>query len=372
MRNEWNLDPTLIHLNHAAVGPWPIRTKKAICAFAEENAKQGSLNYLHWMKVEAELRQNLAALINAPDPDCIALLKNTSEALSIVAYGVDFNAGDNIVISDQEFPSNRIVWDSLNFKEVSLKEVDLNSAETPEDALINACDANTRLLSISSVQYGNGLRIDLRKLGEHCKKNDILFCVDAIQSVGAEQIDVEICHIDFLAADGHKWMLAPEGLALFYCRKALIPTLKLHQFGWHMVSDMGNYNRKTWQAAESARRFECGSPNMLGIHALNASISLLLEVGLQNVEQKIRQKINYLSCELQQLLHIEITTPTDDHRRLGILSFQSKKIASETLFKTLTEQNVFCALRSGAVRLSPHYYTPEQQLNTVIQLITEL
>jgi len=369
---DWALDNSLIHLNHAAVGPWPIQTQQAICEFAKENMQQGSLNYLSWLKVENNLRDNLAKMINAPNRNSIALAKSTSEALSIIAYGIEFNAGDNILISDEEFPSNRIVWESLASKDVNTIRVGLNSASTPEQALMNACTSQTRLLSISSVQFATGTKIDLKVLGEYCKKNHILFCVDAIQSVGAEAIDVQSCHIDFLAADGHKWMLAPEGLAVFYCKEELLDSLKLHQFGWHMVEKMGEYDTLEWQAADSARRFECGSPNMLGIHALNASTSLLLEIGLTNVSQLIESKINKLYKELKAISHIEIVTADDPKRRLGILSFKSSLFSSEDIFNHLTDNKVFCAMRSGCVRLSPHYYTPDEQLMAVINLINEM
>lgn len=371
MLQEWNLNPSLIHLNHAAVGPWPLRTKAAINTFVDDNVVNGSLNYLKWLEVEKSLRKNLARMINAQTNE-IALLKNTSEALSIVAYGVDFKPGDNVVISDQEFPSNRIVWESLQRKGVTLTRVNLNEGDSPEQALINACNEQTRLLSISSVQFATGIRLDLHQLGAHCHTNNILFCVDAIQSVGAEPLDVEACHIDFLAADGHKWMLAPEGLALFYCRESHWDTLTLNQFGWHMVERMGDYDSLDWEPAHSARRFECGSPNMLGTHALNASCELLLEVGLDQVAELIKQKINFLEEQLKAIPHIEIVTPSEPERRLGILSFFSHTHDNKKIFQQLSENNVFCALRSGNIRFSPHYYTPNQQLESVLQLIEKL
>ncbi len=372
MLKEWNINASLIHLNHAAVGPWPLRTQAAVEKFARENTTQGSLNYPQWLTTEKTLRDNLARLIGCPDSSNIALLKNTSEALSVVAHGLEFNAGDNIVISNQEFPSNRIVWESLQDQGVAIRKVDLDSAPSPEQALIAACDDKTRVLSISSVQFATGLRINLHTLGEYCFQNATLFCVDAIQSVGAEPLDVEHCHIDFLAADGHKWMLAPEGLAVFYCRKPLINNLHLHQFGWHMMENPGDFDSEQWQPASDARRFECGSPNMLGIHALNASVSLLLEIGMERVEKLIRAKVDYLYRELETIPHIKIITPASPAQRLGIISFRSTRYTGEQMFHHLTNKGVFCALRSGNVRLSPHYYTPDTQLQTVIQFLQEM
>ncbi|MCP4996920.1 MAG: aminotransferase class V-fold PLP-dependent enzyme, partial [Gammaproteobacteria bacterium] len=164
------------------------------------------------------LRQLLKGLINAPSVDDISLMKSTSEALSVVAYGIDWNAGENIVIFAQEFPSNRIVWQSLKSLGVETRLVDLEASEDPEMALFAACDSNTRLISTSSVQYARGQRIDLTRIGEYCKAQDILFCIDAIQSLGALPFDVQQYQADFVMADGHKWMLGPEGLALLYTK----------------------------------------------------------------------------------------------------------------------------------------------------------
>ncbi|MDH5300030.1 MAG: aminotransferase class V-fold PLP-dependent enzyme, partial [Gammaproteobacteria bacterium] len=219
LSQHWQLDDSIIYLNHAAVSPWPIPTQQAVTRFAEENSRIGTQRYPTWLGVENKLRQHAAALINAPKVSDIALVKNTSEGLSFIAYGLSWNAGDNIVISDQEFPSNRIVWESLANQGVSVRKVNLHSAATPELALMQACDQHTRLLSVSSVQFASGLRLLLDELGEFCKKQQILFCVDAIQSLGAAAFDVQACQADFVVADGHKWMAGPEGIGIFYVRE---------------------------------------------------------------------------------------------------------------------------------------------------------
>ena len=175
IKTELSLKPGLIYLNHAAVGTWPSRTAKAVRNFATENETCGAQHYLEWMKVEAVLRDQFAQIINANSGDDIAILKNTSEALSFVAYGLDWQAGDNVVISNQEFPSNAMVWHSLKAKGVEVREVELCSDDSPEDALIKAMDDKTKLLSISSVQYASGLKMDLLALGEACKKTRCYF-----------------------------------------------------------------------------------------------------------------------------------------------------------------------------------------------------
>ena len=364
----FNLDDNVIYVNHAAVAPWPVRTARAVCAFAEENARQGSRRYPEWMQVENRLREQMVELINAPTIDSIALLKNTSEGLSLIAYGLDWQPGDNVVIGAGEFPSNRIVWQSLASQQVTTREVNLD-VNDPEQALIDACDENTRLLSISAVQYASGLRMNLQRLGEACRQRDILFCVDAIQQIGALQFDCQAIQADFVVADGHKWMLGPEGLALFYCRPEVMPRLKLNQFGWHMVEQMGDFDSPDWQPARSARRFECGSPNMVAVHALNASLDVLLEKGMDQVEKDVLARTAHLIERFSSIESIAILSPQDAKRYAGIFVFSRREGDNAQLFTHLQQQGVQCAPRGGGIRLSPHFYTPFEKLDRIFELV---
>jgi selenocysteine lyase/cysteine desulfurase len=361
LSSHFKLDSDIIYVNHAAVAPWPQCAVDAVKRFAEENGHRGSRHYARWLRIETELRQHLATFINAPSPDDIALLKNTSEGLSVIAWGLDWKSGDNIVIAAEEFPSNRIVWESLSALGVNVRTARVNSADDPEQALLDLVDARTRLLSISAVQYASGLRMNLQRLGDACKKHRVLFCVDAIQQLGALQFDVQAIQADFVVADGHKWMLGPEGLALFYCRAELRPQLKLHQFGWHMVEDFSDFNKMDrWQPARSARRFECGSPNLLAAHALHASLGLLLEIGMTDVEQQVLQKTHYLIERFGRIRGIRILTPQSPARHAGIFTLSAGP-QDQALYQYLVESGVVCALRGG-VRFSPHFYTPVTQL----------
>jgi cysteine desulfurase/selenocysteine lyase len=366
--SEFNLDNDVIYLNHAAVAPWPCRTELAVNAFCRENVTIGSKKYANWLQVENQLKKQLASLINAESVDEIALVKNTSEALSFVAYGLDWNAGDNIVTSDEEFPSNMIPWESLANQGVTVKKTTLKGLSDPTDALIQQIDHRTRLLTISSVQYASGLRVDLERLGQACQKNGVLFCIDAIQSIGAFPFDVQKYQADFVMADGHKWMLGPEGLAVFYCRLQALDKLKLTQFGWHMVEDMGNYDTPLWSTAKSARRFECGSPNMLSIHALSASIGLLLETGMDNVSANVIERGQYVIDKVKQNDSLALLTNPDKNGN-NIIVFKSSNDDTDKLFDYLTTHNVVCAKRGGGIRFSPHFYTPTDVIDRAFKLI---
>jgi selenocysteine lyase/cysteine desulfurase len=365
--------PTLncIHLNHAAVAPWPQVTVDAVQTFASENARQGSLAYPHWLTVEQNLREQARQLLNAPSAGDIALVKNTSEGLSFVAYGLDWQAGDNIVGIRQEFPSNRFVWQSLAAQGVEFRQLDLSQCpDEPEQALLALCDTRTRLISISAVQYTNGLRMKLAEVGGFCQAHGILFCVDAIQQLGAIPFDVQQVKADFVVADGHKWMLGPEGLGLFYVRREIQDQLRLTQYGWHMAAGLTDYSAEHYQLAIDARRFECGSPNMLGIHALHASLGLLLETGMENVWEKLATRVQYLLEGLQALPGIEILSDMRLERRSGILTFRSHTLDNNILFQRLGESGIFCAQRGGGIRLSPHFYTPQEQLEQMLEVLS--
>lgn len=367
LTQEFPLQEDIIYLNHAAVSPWPVRTENAVIRFTHENVTQGSKNYPQWITVESQLREALRQLINADSTDDIALLKNTSEALSVVAFGIDWQTGDNIVSIAGEFPSNRVVWEALSPKGVELRKADIRLGN-PEQAIFDQVDKNTRLITVSSVQYSTGFQVDLGRIGQFCQQHNILFCVDAIQSIGAIQFDVQAIQADFVMADGHKWMLGPEGLALFYCRPELREKLTLHQFGWHMTDAFIEFDKEQWKPANTARRFECGSPNMLGIHALNASLSVLLDMGMPTVESMVLNNSQYMFECINNSGKLDLLTDATEGRVSGIVTFSHRSIDNESLFSLLTENGVMCAQRGGGIRFSPHFYTPRDKIQQALEI----
>ena len=369
---EFPLTDELIYLNHAAVAPWPKRTGAAVIKFAEQNTRYGSHFYPDWLNKEAELRKQLQALLNAPSADDIALVKNTSEALSFVAFGLTWQAGDNIVSSNEEFPSNRLPWESLANQCVEFRQADLSNANTPEDALFALVDNNTRLLTISSIQFASGLRMDLARIGEFCKRRGILFCIDAIQSLGAVQFDVQAYQADFVMADGHKWMFGPEGLGVFYTTSEARDKLKLTQYGWHMMKDTHNYENKPWETHPTARRFECGSPNMLGIHAFSASLSLLLETGMAAIDALVIEKSDHLKDAIAKSKQLVLLSERQSQLKSGIVVFKHRTVSNEVLYQYLQKNGVVCALRGGGIRFSPHFYNTLEEIDRALELITLL
>lgn len=355
LRREFPVEETSHYLNHAAVAPWPQRTADAVRAFADECVRAGAAGYPHWLTIETRLRNQFAQLVGAHADD-IALVKNTSEGLSFVAQGFPWHEGDNVVSAASEFPSNRIVWEALSERGVSARLVDIENANAPEEALLAAADRRTRLISVSSVQYASGLRLDLGRLGSLCRRRGIALCVDAIQGLGVYAHDVKGMQIDFLVADGHKWLLGPEGIGLFYCSPTWRDRLRLQEFGWRMTEDPTDFARRSWRPAGSARRFECGSPNMLGIHALSASLSLLAEIGIDTIEQRVLERADQLFDLIDAHPELVLLTRREPGRYAGIVSFRHRKRPAEELYRYFSEGKVVCAQRGQGLRLSPHCY----------------
>ncbi len=367
-QDEFPLDPDISYLNHAAVGVWPRRTAEAVKAFADENMHRGAADYPRWMQTEAELRRQLARMIHAESEHDIALLKNTSEGLSLVAMGLDWKRGDNVISAKQEFPSNRMVWETLKDKGVELRLVDVEVETDPEGAIEALMDDRTRLLSVSSVQFSSGFRLELECLGRACVRHDVLFCIDAIQSIGALQFDAQLYHADFVVADAHKWMLGPEGLALFYSHPGAREQLRLQQYGWHMVASPGDFDATQWQPARSARRFEPGSPNQVAIQALHASLSLFEQVGIRHIEALVTHKTAGLRQWIQQDGRLLLMSSERPERQSGIVSLQVDGLDPEghgKLYRYLMGKRVVCALRGGNIRLSAHFYTPDPVIERV-------
>ena len=368
---EFPLDADLCYLNHAAVGPWPRRTAQVVTNFAQQNMTRGATDYPSWVKVERRLRERLARLIGAKDPHDIALVKNTSEGLSIISQGLDWRDGDEVVGLAGDFCSNQMVWEVLEERGVCFSPVDALGASDPEGALIAALSAKTRLLAISTVHFATGYRFDMPRLAAACQTRGVLMSVDAIQSLGAVPFDLAEVPADFVTSGGHKWLLSPEGLGFFYCRADLRGHLRLHQYGWAMRESPYDFDTEAWEPAASARRFESGTPNMIGIHAMDASLSLFEEVGMETVAARLAENVGVLEVALRDIPGIEILTPGDAARRAGILTFRHGRVHGAHLHAALMERRVICATRAGGVRLAPHFYTPQPVLDSAIDLIRQ-
>ncbi len=213
-RREFPITEKYAYLDHAGVAPLSNRVKDAVTSFLAESLEGGAFHYPVWARRIMDARQACAALLNAR-PDEIAFVRSTSHGLSLVAEGLEWKRGDNVLIYEKEFPSNIYPWQNLGRKGVGTRIIPSREGRIVLDDIERLIDKRTRLLSLSSVQFTNGFRSDLKAVSNLCRGRGVLFCVDAIQSLGVLPLDVKDCGIDFLSADAHKWLLGPEGIGVF-------------------------------------------------------------------------------------------------------------------------------------------------------------
>lgn len=358
-------------LNHAAISPWPEPVSKAMQDFVSDNASQGPLGYGRWLQVEQRLRELAPALLGQENADDIALVSNTSTGLNRIARGLDWQAGDSVVFMAEDFPSNTLPWMALERLGVQPRPVSLDTHD-PERSLIAAIGPSTRLLAVSSVHYENGHRLDLARLGEACSRHGVLFCIDAIQHLGALPLDVDQVQADFVVAGSHKWLLAPEGLALFWSRPEARALLDVVEPGWRMFPDPFNFSRPDWTPPNSARRFEPGTLNTAAIHGLEASVSLLVEQGMDRVGSALLDRTDLLTEALESVPRIWLTSPIAREHRAGIVSLVIDGVDPESALAQLTLHGIHAAIRGRCLRLSPHFYTPMQQLEAAIDVIRKM
>jgi len=326
-----------------------------------------------WYQDIEKLRHSAAELINA-HRDEIAFVKNTSEGISIVANGIDWQWGDRIVTTEVEYPANVYPWMEVvrnrGAKLIMVPEETDGAGRRSvpiEKILKEAEDPRTKLVALSHVEFASGQRHNLQRIGEFCRNNHKMLCVDAIQTMGVLPIDVKAMCIDYLSADGHKWLLGPEGAGVFYCRRELIERTRPLMVGWMNVInalDYGNYN---YTLRNDAGRFECGTLNIPGLLGLKASLDLLMDCGIDNVGRRIQQLTDLLIHGLIKKGY-KIVSPRGPGQWSGIVSFTSPTHPHEQIFKMLRkEHKTEIALREGRLRVSPHFYNTEEQLERLVE-----
>ncbi len=357
------------YANHAAIAPWPKCVADAITAFTMENLRDGAQHYARWLRETDALRERIARIINAGSGDDIALTANTTEGVDIVARGLPWRAGDNIVSVEGEFPTNRLAWERLASRGVELRRVDIRAAEDPEAALVAQFDDRTRLLAVSAVQWIDGFRLDLDRLGKACRDNGTAFFVDAIQQLGALPMDVQAAQVDFLACGGHKWLLAPEGIGLFYAAPRWRDELVAARVGWRMRERPYDFDHGDQRDAAGGRRFEPGTPNTLGQVALNAALEMHEQVGRERVGQRVLANTGRLVDGLGAISGARVLSRWQADRRSGIVAFQPGTASPKIFCGRLERQNVICAPRGKCVRISPHFYQGKEDIDRILEAI---
>ena len=359
-QDEFPVAKTLIYLNHAAVAPLCRSSAEAMKWLADDACQNGSLHYDIWMDAYSGLRSATARLINAT-PEEIAIVKNTSEGIATVALGLAWKPGDRVVAFKEEFPANYYPWLRLEPRGVQLTWL---SIYDPLEKIAEAVQG-ARLLAISYVNYLSGHRVDLRAIGELCQRAGCFYFVDAIQGMGAFPLDVEACHIDALAADGHKWMLGPEGNGVLYIRKKWLDAIEPVEFGWTNPAGFNDYSSRDMTLRPDAGRYECGTLNTIGCFGQRASLELLLKVGIDQVSAAIWARAHQLALGVKAKGY-ELFLEHTEQAGSGIVSFRHPTVDCRMIVSDLKRQKITAAPRQGWVRMSPHFYNSAAAIDEVL------
>lgn len=366
-RREFPVTNEYVYLDHAGVAPIPLRVKEAVGEFLDEAAGKAFACYDAWMERVEEVRGLSARLVGA-GMDEIAFVKNTSHGISIPAGGLDWRAGDNVIVYEKEFPSNIYPWLALAEKGVSVRFIpERKDGRVSIADVERLADSRTRLITMSSVQSQNGFRLDPGELRELCGRKGILLLIDAIQGLGAVPTDVGEYGADFLSADGHKWLLAPEGAGIFYCKRGLAATLIPGLVGWKSVRGDSDFETVEFDLKDDALRFEEGSQNVMGIVALGAALELLLEAGIDRIHSRVLNLGDIVIGEAQER-GFQVRTPPGRHERGGIVSF-SGGFDPAKLREDLMRSGIVVNSRGGALRVSPHFYNTEEEIRLLFREI---
>ena len=366
-REEFPITRSYNFQDHAAVAPLCRRAAEAVRGYLERSEKYGHLGS-EFYKHADYVRQRAGQLINA-NPDEVTFIKNTSEGLNLVANGLNWHKGDNVVNTNVEFPANIYPWQALQSRGVQLNMALEDSGRIPLEKLIEAINSRTRLVTISSVQFASGFRTDLATLGEYCASKGVLLCVDAIQSLGAMPIDVKAMNIDFLSADGHKWLCGPEGLGVFYVRKELQGHLRPSCIGWLSMKNYLDFSRYQFDFREDIRRYDSGAYNLPGVYGLGGAIDLLLEIGIERITARILSLTNRLVQGVRDKGY-RVVSSRHPAEASGIVAFRSDVHDHDKIQRHLqNEHRIVISVRCGRLRASPHMYNSEKEIDRLIEVL---
>lgn len=369
IRKNFPITENYAYFNHAGVSPLSKRTMEAVEDYLAVITQHGITRKAsgEFNKTIAKTRKGVAELINA-EVEEIAFIKNTTQGILIAANGIDWRAGDNVVTVGVEFPANIYPWLNLERLGVETKLVQEKNARIPLENIEELIDDRTRAVSISFVEFASGFRNDLEAIGQICRDKEIFFIVDGIQGLGALELDTKKCNIHIMSADGHKWLLGPEGLGCFYCSKDVIDQIKLVNVGWNSVINESEYLDYNLTLRPDAQRFEEGSLNIVGIYALGAAVAQILEIGVENIEARILGLTDFLIQRLQEKGY-QIFSSLAPKERSGIVCFRSNRLSSAELCRHLTDKKIIVADRAQSVRVSPHFYNSEEEIERMIEIL---
>jgi selenocysteine lyase/cysteine desulfurase len=367
LRSAFPVTRNWAFLDHAAVAPLSAPARQAFVEWLAYMADNGGVRLARWNRRVEEVRALAGRLLNA-DPLDIAFIKNTSEGIGIVAEGFPWQPGDNMVTAAEEYPANVYPWLNLARRGVEARLIPSRGNRLAIDDLAAAIDPRTRLVSLSYVEFSSGFRNDLAAVGALSRERGVYFFVDAIQGLGVLPLDVQALPIDFLAADGHKWLLGPEGAGILYVRRELVERLQPVDIGWNSVVGAANFTTIDFRLKPHAGRWESGSLNVGGISALGASLALLLEAGIPAVAARVLELTDHL-CDRAAAAGFEVFSSRRPEERSGIVSLTVPGRDPRELVRRCKEEGIVVNQRAGRLRVSPHCYNTPDELDRLVEAL---
>lgn len=369
LRDQFPVTQHWAFFDHAAIAPLTAPAVVALAEYATDLARHGVAHEPRWTRRVAEVRALFGRLLHCDAHD-VAFVKNTSEGIGFVAEGFPWRDGDNVITAAEEYPSNIYPWLNLAARGVEVRTVATRQGRIHLDDLSLLIDQRTRLVSLSFVEYGSGFRNNLDAVGALCRERGIYFCVDAIQGLGVLPLDVSRSPVDFLAADGHKWLLGPEGAGIFYIRRDLIDFLRPVSVGWNSVVGWNNFGKIDFTLKPHAGRWESGTHNVAGIHALGASVQLLLGLGIEAVKQRVWELTEQL-CEQARRAGLVVHSSRQGEDWSGIVSLIVPGCDPRALVRRCRDQGIVINQRAGRLRVSPHCYNSTAEIDRLVEVLCE-
>jgi len=363
------LDNGIIYFNHASTGPISSLVVNRLTSLLKEKSENKIDDYPSFLKVVEETKIHLAELINC-NIDRIAFIDNTSNGLNILAQSIQWKKGDRILLNDIEFPAN--VYPFLNLKRFGV-EVDFVKSENgivTADQIINAIKPQTKLVSVSFVQFLSGYKVDIEKIGNYCRSNNIIFCVDGIQGIGAVTIDVKKCKIDFLSCGTQKWLLGMQGLAFVYIDEELQKKIIPANVGWLSVENAWSLLDYKLDLKTSANVFQGGTLNAFGIYIFNTSLKLFKDFGFENIELEVLSNTKYFISKLKSVGLDCSLSNCSDAELAGIVTIKPKDAGK--VFEELEKKKIFCSIREGLIRFAPHFYNTHHEIDKVVEELQKI
>lgn len=370
-RHEFPVTADTVFLAHAANCPLPRRVVDAItdCALLaglrEQETTFPGTRFQH-------CRQLAAQLINAK-PEEIAFVGPTSLSLSLIANGLSVRKGDNILIYHDDYPANVYPWMALAPKGVEVRLMNIRELGRIRNIdVIGQVDENTRLVALASCHYITGWRLDVAAIGKQLRSRNIPFCIDGIQTLGAFPTTVE--HVDFLAADAHKWLLGPCAAGLLYVRKEMQGLIRPTVLGWHNVRCANFIAQDEIVHPPDSRRYEAGSANLIGLAGMQAGLELLLDIGVDNIAAELLRKRAWLVPALQEKGYAVLHATPPPENTSGIVTFYKPGEDMAALHEKLMAAKIVTSLRANRegqryIRVSPHFYNTDAELHRMLELL---